>query len=72
MKKSNIVNTKPVTTLAPDDRKREINKLERERQNVTSAIELVMREIKKAGFKPAPSKRKYPVGKGPQDYKGKM
>jgi hypothetical protein len=72
MKKSNVVNTKPVTTLAPDDRNREIKRLERERQNVTSAIELVMGEIKKAGFRPAPPKRKYPVGKGPQDFKGDL
>lgn len=72
MKKNNVVSTKPVTTLSPDDRKREIKKVEYERQNVTSALELVMREIKKAGFKPAPSKRKYPVGKGPQDFKGNL
>ena len=72
MKKNNLVGTTPVATLSPKEREFAIKKLEIERQNVTSALELVMREIKKAGFRPAPSKRKYPVGKGPQDYKGKV
>ena len=62
---------KPVTTLSPEERSKEIRALEFERKNITTSLEMLLDEMKKAGLRPAPRRRKYRVGKAPHDYKGR-
>ena len=61
---------KPVTSLTPEQRNMEIRELEFERKNVASSLEMLLDEMRKAGLRPAPRRRKYRVGKAPHDYKG--
>ncbi len=62
---------KSVTTLSPEARSKEIRALEFERKNITSSLEMLLDEMRKAGLRPAPRRRKYRVGHAPHDYKGK-
>ena len=61
---------KPVTSLTPEQRNMEIRELEFERKNIASSLEMLLDEMRKAGLRPAPRRRKYRVGKAPHDYKG--
>lgn len=62
---------KPVTTLSPEARSKEIRALEFERNNITSSLEMLLDEMRKAGLRPAPRRRKYRAGQAPHDYKGR-
>ena len=62
---------KPVTTLSPEARNMEIRSLEFERKNITSSLEMLLDEMRKAGLRPAPRRRRYRVGHAPHDYKGR-